>query len=108
MNEPNLRTYDSAVITLSHFLPRRDLFPPVSKLSFKGFPLVAGSPALDRQIRALNSVTHVFGHSHINCDRIIDGVRYVHNAFGYPKEGGTSEYLLKQIWGTDLQNDSDK
>jgi len=103
INEPNIKAYNGPVITLSHFLPRRELLPPVSKLSFKGLPLVAGSTALDRQIRALNSLVHVFGHSHINFDQIIDGVRYVHNAFGYPKEEGASNFCLKLIWGAGHQ-----
>jgi predicted phosphodiesterase len=106
MNEPNLRAYNGPVITLSHFLPRRELLPPVSKLSFKGLPLVAGAQALDRQIRTLNAVIHVFGHSHINCDQVIDGVRYVHSAFGYPEEEGISEDCLKQIWGYGVRNDA--
>jgi predicted phosphodiesterase len=103
INEPNIRAYKGPVITLSHFLPRRELLPPVSKLSFKGLPLVAGAPALDQQIRALNSVIHVFGHSHINYDQIIDGVRYIHNAFGYPREAGASSFRFKLIWGAENQ-----
>lgn len=97
LNEPNIRAYDGPVITFSHFLPHRDLLPPVSYLKFKGLPLVAGSVAIDAQIRRLNSDLHVFGHSHINFDREIDGVRYVHNAFGYPKLNGTANYRFLQI-----------
>ncbi|HZF37997.1 MAG TPA: metallophosphoesterase [Blastocatellia bacterium] len=108
INEPNIMAYNGPVITFSHFLPRRELLPPVSKLSFKGLPLVAGAPALDRQIRVLNSVIHVFGHSHINYDQVIDGVRYVHHAFGYPREEGSSEYHPKQIWGAGIQSDTDQ
>jgi predicted phosphodiesterase len=105
MNELNLGKYNGPVITLSHFLPRRELLPPVSKLSFRGLPLVAGTAVLDRQIRELNAVIHVFGHSHINCDQVIDGVRYVNNAFGYPREEGIPKYHLKQIWGADIQTE---
>jgi len=108
INEPNIRSYNGPVITFSHFLPRRELLPPVSKLSFKGLPLVAGAPALDRQIRELNSVINVFGHSHIDCDQVIDGVRYVHHAFGYPREEGSSKDCPKQIWGSDIQTDTDQ
>ncbi|HKX30083.1 MAG TPA: metallophosphoesterase [Blastocatellia bacterium] len=98
LNEPNIRAYDGPVITVSHFLPHRDLLPPVSFLKFKGLPLVAGSEALDRQIRKLQARVHVFGHSHINYDRVIDGIRYVHNAFGYPKREGVSTFQFKTIW----------
>jgi hypothetical protein len=59
---------------------------------------VAGAIALDRQIRALNAVTHVFGHSHIDFDRVIGGIRYVHHAFDYSREEGWSKEPLKQIW----------
>jgi hypothetical protein len=86
------------VITLSHFLPRRELLPAIEMLSFKGLPLVAGAIALDRQIRALNAAIHVFGHSHIDFDQTIEGVRYVHHAFDYPREEGCSKEPLKQIW----------
>lgn len=108
MNEPNLCARDCAVISISHFLPRRELLPPVSDLRFKGLPLVAGAQGLDRQIRALNSAIHVFGHSHIAYDQVIDGVRYVHSAFGYPEEEGVSTYQLKQIWGAGVQNEADQ
>ena len=86
MNEPRLRAYDGPVISFSHFLPRRDLLPAVERLKFKGLPKVAGCTALDGQIRALQSSIHVFGHSHIHCDRIIDGIRYIQNPLRYPRE----------------------
>ena len=86
MNEPNIRAYDGPVISFSHFLPRPELLPPRKNLRFKGLPEVAGSLAIDDQIRRLNSRLHVFGHSHINYDCIIDGVRYVQNALAYPNE----------------------
>lgn len=106
LNEPNICAYDGAVISVSHFLPRRELLPPVSDLSFKGLPLVAGAQGLDRQIRALKAAIHVFGHSHIDYDQVIDGVRYVHSVFGYPEEEGVSTYQLKQIWGAGVQTDA--
>ena len=86
LNEPRLRSYDAPVISFSHFLPRRDLLPSVERLKFKGLPKVAGCAALDEQIRYLKSGLHVFGHSHIRCDCVIDGVRYVQNPLRYPRE----------------------
>ena len=77
MNEPRVKNYDAPVISFSHFLPRRDLLPPTDQLRFKGLPSVAGCRSLEQQIRTMNSHTHVFGHSHINWDKLIDGVRYV-------------------------------
>ena len=86
MNEPNIRTYDGPVVSFSHFLPRPELLPPRKNLRFKGLPEVAGSTSIDHQIRRLNSRVHIFGHSHINYDCIIDGVRYVQNALAYPNQ----------------------
>jgi hypothetical protein len=97
-NEAHIKEYDGTVITLSHFLPRRELLPAVERLSFKGLPLVAGAPALDRRIRALNAAIHVFGHSHIDFDQVIEGIRYVHHAFDYPRGEELPKEPLKQIW----------
>jgi len=99
MNEANIRRFDAPVISFSHFLPRRDLLPSREHLSFKNLPKVSGCARLDGQIRELKSVTHVFGHSHINTDRVIDGVRYVHNALLYPRERTAARFPLKLIWG---------
>jgi Calcineurin-like phosphoesterase len=101
MNEPRLRSYDGPVISFSHFLPRRDLLPPVERLKFKGLPRVAGCAALDGQIRSLNSCVHVFGHSHIGCDRVIDGVRYIQNPLRYPRERTSADFPIKVICDDD-------
>jgi Icc-related predicted phosphoesterase len=101
VNVPNIKSYDRPVITLSHFLPRRDLLPETSKLTFKGLPRVAGCAALDYQIRAVNAVVHVFGHTHIGSDRVIDGVRYVQSVLGYPSEINSLNENLKLIWLSD-------
>jgi predicted phosphodiesterase len=86
LNEAVLRPYDGPVISFSHFLPRRDLLPSAERLRFKGLPKVAGCAALDAHIRQLKARVHVFGHSHIGCDRLIDGVRYVQQPLRYPRE----------------------
>ena len=36
-------------------------------------------PYVCRQVKDLNSVVHVFGHSHINVDKVMNGTRYVQN-----------------------------
>ena len=97
MNEPRLRFYDGPVISFSHFLPRRDLLPPAERLKFKGLPKVAGCAALDAQIRHVQARMHVFGHSHISCDRVIDGVRYIQNPLRYPRERTGSDFPIKII-----------
>jgi|HubBroStandDraft_6_1064221.scaffolds.fasta_scaffold272269_1 hypothetical protein len=86
LNKSRIRPYDLPVISFSHFLPRRDLLPGTDKLFFKGLPRVAGSVCLDQQIRVLGPQAHIFGHSHINCDTVINGIRYVQNALLYPRE----------------------
>jgi hypothetical protein len=53
---------------------------------------------LDEQIRKLGSAIHVFGHSHINRDLIIEGVRYIQNALSYPRERRSAEWPAKLIW----------
>lgn len=100
LNETSIRAYDAKVISFSHFLPRRDLLPEVEYLRFKSLPKVAGCAALDEQIRSLRSSIHVFGHSHISCDRVIDGVRYVQHSLRYPKERTSVSFPIKMIWKT--------
>jgi hypothetical protein len=98
MNEPNITSYDGPVISFSHFLPRPELLPPRRNLRFKGLPKVAGCTSIDGQIRRLNSKLHVFGHSHINYDCVIEGVRYVQNALAYPNEHRRERTPIKLIW----------
>ncbi|HEX8243958.1 MAG TPA: metallophosphoesterase [Longimicrobium sp.] len=96
MNEPVLRAYDAPVVTFSHFVPRPDLVPPVRWLRFKGLPLVAGSQEIEAQLRRAGAAVHVFGHTHIPADQVIDGVRYVQN---HLRESGSGEGgLLKRVW----------
>jgi hypothetical protein len=71
--------------------------PSVTRLKFKGLPKVAGCAGLDAQIRALNACIHVFGHSHISCDRVIDGVRYIQNPLRYPRERAVAAFPMKII-----------
>ncbi|MCA1557787.1 MAG: metallophosphoesterase [Acidobacteria bacterium] len=98
MNERNIRPLNGTVISFSHFLPRPDLLPSREHLKFKNLPKVSGCVSLDEQIRRLKSIIHVFGHSHINLDRIIDGIRYVHNPLLYPRERAANSFPLKMIW----------
>lgn len=97
MNEANIKSYDGRVISFSHFLPRRELLPSVKFLRFKGLPKVVGCTGLDEQIRAVGSRLHVFGHSHIRCDRVIDGIRYVQYSLRYPRERFFSSSPVKMI-----------
>lgn len=91
------RTYDAPILSFSHFLPRTDLVfrtpeeiaegPPMhDRNPAFNFTSVAGSKALDRQVRVLGSTTHVYGHQHRNRHREVDGVTYVSHCMGYPRE----------------------
>lgn len=123
MNEQHLtREYDAPVISFSHFLPRRELMfmtqdeiesikPAVTDPQPKfNFSRVAGCMRLDKQIRHLGSLIHVYGHQHRNRQRLIDGVLYISYCLGYPHEraDGKISGLMKGpklIWDTcNLQN----
>lgn len=98
LNKPNIRPYEGDVISFSHFLPRLELLPKKENLRFKSLGKVAGCDLLEDQIRELQSSIHVFGHSHINRDCVIDGIRYIQNALSYPKERLTANLFLKEVW----------
>lgn len=98
MNQPHIKNYDAPVITFSHFLPRPDLLPPREYLRITWLPIVSICAGLDNQIRTLESMIHVCGHTHIAFDRIVDDVRYVQNAVRYPKERKSSSFPIKMIW----------
>lgn len=86
LNDKQVGSANATVITFSHFLPRRDLLPGFSPSADRLLYPVLGSTRLERQLRKLNSKIHVYGHSHVNRHVKIDGVSYINNAFGYPRE----------------------
>lgn len=99
LNQDRLKCYSKPVISFSHFLPRQELLPGREWLKFKALPQVSGCLAIDKQIRQINSTVHVFGHSHINWDVTIKGVRYIQNALSYPRERIYREKpTIKMIW----------
>ncbi len=98
LNEPHIQTYTEPIISFSHFLPRPDLLPPREYLFFKALPQVAGSVLIEKQIRQLGSNIHVFGHSHIKRDLLIEGIRYVQNPLSYPREHSVQRFPEKVIW----------
>ena len=69
------------VITYSHFIPRSELYRGTYDLVH-----VMGSCRIDADAKKWKSTVHVFGHSHLNVDRCVDGVRYIQCALGYPHE----------------------
>jgi len=86
LNQTRVPDDVSRVITFSHFVPRIDLLPSSLPAEHRMLFPVLGSTHIDTQLRQLKSQMHVYGHSHINRHRLIDGVIYINNAFGYPHE----------------------
>jgi 3',5'-cyclic AMP phosphodiesterase CpdA len=74
------------LISFSHFMPRVDLMPPYVPEEVRALYPVLGAARIDDEIRRLGASLHLYGHSHLNRSRDIDGVRYVNNALGYPHE----------------------
>ncbi|MBI4850492.1 MAG: metallophosphoesterase [Acidobacteria bacterium] len=104
LNQKYIKPYSKKVISFSHFLPRRELLPSREWLRFKALPQVAGSIHLDKQIRAVNSTIHIFGHSHMNWDVTIKGIRYIQNALSYPRERINREKpTIKLIWSDEIE-----
>ncbi len=86
LNDLPAFTPDDAVISFSHFLPRIDIMPHFLPEKSKELFPVLGSQVLDQFVRESGSTIHVYGHSHLNRDLSVEGVRYINNAWGYPGE----------------------
>ncbi|MFK7805631.1 MAG: metallophosphoesterase [Anaerolineae bacterium] len=110
LNRQYIRPYNKPIISFTHFVPRLELIPPQKLLFFKSLPMVSGSTKIEEMVRTLGSKVHVFGHTHINVDRNIDGVRYLQNALRYPRErkmfGRPNVLKLEQVWPL-IQKDDD-
>lgn len=97
LNDDKLGLSNDCIISFSHFLPRIDVMPSyIPEIHQKLYPIL-GTSLLDEQIRKLDSDIHIYGHSHVNRDEIIDGIRYINNAFGYPHEERITAKRLKLI-----------
>lgn len=91
------------VITFSHYLPRIDLMPDYIPAKHRVVYPVLGTARLDQELRRLGARIHVYGHSHVNRDIEIDGVAYVNNAFGYPRETRIAAKALRCIYEAGVQ-----
>lgn len=89
--------YRPKIITFSHFLPRIDIMPSYIPNRYRQLYPVFGSDRTDLQIRRLSSKMHIYGHSHLNRDVVIEGVRYINNAFAYPRETNIALKALLKV-----------
>ncbi len=85
------------VITCSHFMPRIDLMPAMVPAQQRMLYPVLGSNRIDTELRNLGSRMHIYGHSHLNRNKTIEGVQYLNNAFGYPHEDRIASKCLLQL-----------
>jgi predicted phosphodiesterase len=85
-NTSALNIVNNTVISFSHFLPRLDLIPSRVPSSLHYLNPIMGSESIEEQIRKLKPQIHIFGHRHLNYHINIDGILYINNAFGYPRE----------------------
>eukprot|EP00929_Paragymnodinium_shiwhaense_P088275 TRINITY_DN48568_c0_g1_i1.p1 TRINITY_DN48568_c0_g1~~TRINITY_DN48568_c0_g1_i1.p1 ORF type:complete len:468 (+),score=77.08 TRINITY_DN48568_c0_g1_i1:47-1405(+) len=76
----------SLVVSYSHFLPRQELFPEKRFLVDPHLHKVAGSDVLQAQVQKLTPDVHVFGHTHLPLDLVLDGIRYIQWPLGNPSE----------------------
>ncbi|MFL6623909.1 MAG: metallophosphoesterase [Sulfurifustaceae bacterium] len=97
-NAAALQVRGGNIISCSHFLPRIDLMPHYIPPDKRILYPVLGTSRLEAQLRALGSRIHVYGHSHVNRQVTIDGVRYINNAFGYPSETRITAKQLLCVW----------
>ncbi len=89
LNESN-----QTVISYSHFVPRIDLMSSRIPLRKRYIYPVLGSRGLGEQVAQLKPDIHIYGHSHVNQSRYLDGTRYINNAYGYPSETRISNKQL--------------
>lgn len=99
MNEANLAIRNSTVISFSHFLPRIDVMPARIPHDRRRVYPVLGSVRLGEQVKQLQPAIHIYGHSHVNQSIELDNIRYVNNAFAYPKEGRIARKRLHCVYG---------
>lgn len=60
---------------------------------------VLGSVGLGEQVKQLQPDIHIYGHSHVNQSIELDNIRYVNNAFAYPKEERIARKQLHCVLG---------
>jgi hypothetical protein len=98
------------VLTFSHFVPLARVYLGTSRMA-----RVMGSEGIGAQALGVGSTTHVFGHSHVDADDVVDvsdarapsaekkslRCRFVQNALGYPHERRGNRAAPKRVWPRD-------
>lgn len=92
--------HTKTIISFSHFVPNIELMPSRIPERFRLVYPVLGSDTIQEQIDRLGSHIHVYGHSHVNQHIRKDGVLYINNAFGYPRETSITSKQLMCIYET--------
>lgn len=86
------------IISFSHFLPNIEVMPSYIPIERRYIYPVLGTNQLEKEVRRAGSDIHIYGHSHVNQDIILKGIRYVNNAFGYPHETRITRKKLKCVY----------
>ena len=98
LNEAHLGISSKIVVSFSHFLPRVDIMPAAMPDIHKRLFPVLGTSRLEKQVRALGSQIHVYGHHHLNRRISKDRTVYINNALGYPYETRIASRSLQCIF----------
>jgi Icc-related predicted phosphoesterase len=93
LNPDTVPKKDKTLLTFSHFVPSSAFLPPIPIADY--LQPVMGSVGLHKQILHLNPSFHIFGHFHMNRSKTVDGITYINNALGYPKETFLKRKLLE-------------
>lgn len=97
MNREALSIRNEKVITFSHFMPRVDLMPSVIPEKKRFLYPVLGTTILEEQVRTIGPKIHIYGHTHVNRRLERDGILYINNAFGYPRETRITRKRLLRV-----------
>ena len=98
LNEPHLNSKSEAIISFSHFIPRLDLIPSRVPRIVKALLPVLGSSKIEAQLQKLGTDLHIYGHSHLNRSAEREGIWYLNNAFGYPREAHICRKVLMCVY----------
>ena len=85
-NQPLLPASKVSTISFSHFLPFTSMFPSDIPDFVRALFPVFGSKSLWQQIKEIKPDIHIYGHSHLNRSFQKEGICFLNNAYGYPKE----------------------